>query len=161
MATFKNLKEYGSTWYHPFNYWITSTHKQTLAKIVVFWFLDDKGLLRERGRLGEASLPETAKFTIILPKGDGFTTSLIRMTHVDNESGGDDWLHFHLRQFYCIISSRQQIRSMIHTCFLCQKYNAVRGNQQMAPLPRDRLSVKKPFSIVGVDYTGELKIKMT
>ena len=31
----------------------------------------------------------------------------------------------------------------------------------MAPLPRDRLSVEVPFSIVGVDYTGELKIKMT
>ena len=31
----------------------------------------------------------------------------------------------------------------------------------MAPLPQDRLSVEEPFSIVGVDYTGELKIKMT
>ena len=123
--------------------------------------LDDKGLIRVGGRLGEAPLPETAKFPIILPKGHGFTTSLIRMTHVDNEHAGADWLHFHLRQFYWIMSSRQQIRTIIRNCFLCQKYNAVRGNQQMAPLPRDRLSVEVPFSIVGVDYTGELKIKMT
>ena len=123
--------------------------------------LDERGILRVGGRLGAAPLPNNAKFPIILPKEHGFTTSLLRKVHLDNEHAGIDWCHFHARQQYWILSSRQVIRKIIYNCFLCQKANAVRGAQQMAPLPRERIAIEEPFTNVGVDYTGELKIKMS
>ena len=44
-------------------------------------FLDENGLLRCRGRLGNASLTEGARFPILLPKNDRLTYLIIDQSH--------------------------------------------------------------------------------
>ena len=123
--------------------------------------LDKEGVLRVHGRLVEAPLLEFERFPIILPKGHGFVTSLILKIHLDNQHSPVDWTHFHLRQQYWIMSSRLQIKSVLRKCLECQKSNARRGQQIMAPLPIVRLKYSPPFTKVGVDYTAKFQIKMT
>ena len=123
--------------------------------------LDERGVLRVHGRLVEAPLLEFERFPIILPKGHGFVSSLILKTHLDNQHSPVDWTHFHLRQQYWIMSSRLQIRSVLRKCLECQKSNARRGQQIMAPLPTIRLKYSPPFTKVGVDYTAKFQVKMT
>ena len=65
------------------------------------------------------------------------------------------------RQQFWILSSRQLIRSVLRKCFECQKANARRGQQMMAPLPANRVNFEPPFSRVGVDYTAKFLIKST
>ena len=122
-------------------------------------YLDDNSVLRVGGRLGAAKLPENAKFPIILPKDHGFTRTLMRKVHLQNEHAGTDWCHFHIRQSYWILSSRIALNSIIRSCLSCQKVNAKRGAQQMAPLPRQRVAIDDPFSQVGIDYTGVIKYR--
>ena len=123
--------------------------------------LDKEGVLRVHGRLIEAPLLEFERFPIILPKGHGFVTSLILKIHLDNQHSPFDWTHFHLRQQYWIMSSRLQIRTVLRKCLECQKSNARRGQQILAPLPLIRLKYCPPFSKVGVDYMAKFKVKMT
>ena len=123
--------------------------------------MDENGMLRVSGRLVEAPLLEEQRFPIILPKAHGYTLSLIKKTHLDHKHAPVDWLHFHLRQQYWILSSKQQIKTVIRKCFACQKVNARRGQQLMAPLPAVRVNYAPPFSKVGVDYTAKFNVKMT
>ena len=104
---------------------------------------------------------EIERFPIILPKGHGFVTSLILKTHLINQHAPIDWIHFYLRQQYWIMSSRLQIKSVVRKCLECQKANARRVQQIMAPLPKIRLKFAPPFSKVGVDYTAKFQVKMT
>ena len=113
------------------------------------------------GRLVEAPLLEFERFPIILPKGHGFISSLILKIHLDNQHSPVDWTHFYLRQQYWIMSSRLQIKGVLRKCLECQKSNARRGQQIMAPLPTIRLKYSPPFTKVGVDYTAKFQVKMT
>ena len=122
--------------------------------------LDQKGVLRVHGRLVEAPLLEFEMFPIILPKGYGFVSSLILKTQLDNQHSPVDWTHFHLRQQYWIMSSRLQIKSVLRKCLKCQKSNARRGQQIMAPLPIIRLKYSPSFTKVGVDYAAKIQVKM-
>ena len=52
------------------------------------------------------------------------------------------------------------MRRLISGCFLCKKPGAVRGEQLMGDLPKERLmSEEPPFTHVGVDYFGPLYVR--
>ena len=123
--------------------------------------LDSDEILRVSGRLVESPLLEEQRFPIILPKGHGYVTSLIKKVHLDNKHAPVDWIHFHIRQQYWLMSSKQQIKVVLRKCFACQKVNARRGEQIMAPLPAVRVHYSPPFTKVGVDYTAKFPVKMT
>ena len=121
--------------------------------------LDAQGILRVHGRLGESSISTSMKRPILLPKDHGFTRTLVKMVHEENHHVAVDWCHFHIRQGYWIISSRQLVRKVLRKMLECQKANARRGQQIMASLPKERVEPEPPFSRIGVDYTGKLEIK--
>ena len=123
--------------------------------------LDDDGIMRVHGRVVESKISPEQRYPIILPKNHTFTSSLIKKVHDENSHAPVDWLHFHIRQQFWILSSRQLIRSVLRKCFECQKANARRGQQMMAPLPANRVNFEPPFSRVGVDYTAKFSIKST
>lgn len=115
-------------------------------------------VLKVGGRLAHADITMEEKHPIILPKSK-FTMMMIQAKHQEFLHPTVDWLHFHLRQNYLIVSSRQLIKRTIHACFKCQKANAVHGSQLMDNLQEARVIASQPFTHVGVDYIGEIRIK--
>ena len=52
------------------------------------------------------------------------------------------------------------MRRVISGCFLCKKLGAVRGEQLMGDLPKERLmSEEPPFTHVGLDYFGPIYVR--
>ena len=73
---------------------------------------------------------------------------------------GQEFVLSSLRQLYWIIKGRSAVRRVIGSCFPCKKLGAVRGEQLMADLPKERLmSGDPPFSHIGVDYFGPLYVR--
>lgn len=122
-------------------------------------FLGDDGFLRVGGRLSYSALTESAKHPMIFPKNHPFVRLLIRDAHERNQHAGLDWVHAHLRQKYWILSGRQVAKTVIKRCVTCNKLQGPRGNQQISQLPPVRVRVQEPFSHVGTDYTGAIKIR--
>ena len=116
-------------------------------------------VLRVGGRLAHSDLERCAKHPLILPKSSAYTKALVWGAHLENQHASVDWLHFHLRQEYWILSSRQLLRSTVKQCYRCRKHNATRGQQIMADLPSSRVNPEPGFTHTGVDYTGNVHLR--
>ena len=79
--------------------------------------LDYDEIMRVNGRVVESKISPEQRYPIILPKNHKFTSSLIKKVHDENNHAPVDWLHFHIRQQFWILSSRQLIRSVLRKCF--------------------------------------------
>ena len=130
-------------------------------------FLDQEGLLRVGGRLGDGDFPREERFPIILPAvkakkliefNDTFTGRLMWHLHVTNCHAGANWLYTHMRERYFPIAGRQALRRMIKLCGPCQLANKKTSRPIMAPLPRARLKLNTCWTYVGVDFTGEIRL---
>ena len=123
-------------------------------------YLDEKKLLRCRGRIHNAPLEDGAKFPYLLPLKDRFTALVIEEAHFSHLHSGLESTFTFLRQKFWIPNIRQRVRSAIYRCVICRK---VSGQPYSAPdpppLPKDRLRDSPPFTITGVDFTGALYIK--
>ena len=123
-------------------------------------YLDEKKLLRCRGRIHNAPLEDDAKFPYLLPPKDRFTALVIEEAHFSHLHSGLESTVTFLQQKFCIPNIRQRVRSAIYRCVICRKvsrqpYSAL----DPPPLPKDRLRDSPPFTIIGVDFTGALYIK--
>lgn len=122
--------------------------------------LDDDGVLRVGGRLENAPLSYEAKHQIILPSDCYVTNLIIRNCHQDVGHLGEAYVLSNLRDIYWIIKGKSTVRKVIGMCFVCKRLNAVRGEQQMANLPRERLIPDDPpFTYIGIDYFGPLYVR--
>ena len=127
-------------------------------------FLDNEGVLRVGGRLGVSQVNGEQKHPIILPKGHPFVRALVKYMHTENRHMGVDQLHFLIRERYWILQARQLIRSTVRGCLSCARLTARRRHPKMSALPpgRTTLDAKHPcWTFVGVDLTGEIKLKRT
>ncbi|XP_033745623.1 uncharacterized protein LOC117331137 [Pecten maximus] len=65
-----------------------------------------------------------------------------------------------LRQRFWIPAIRQLVNSVLRKCVICRK---VSGKPYTAPdpppLPKDRVTMDRPFTVTGVDFSGALYIK--
>ena len=123
-------------------------------------FLDEKGILRVGGRLENALIKFETKHPIVLPYRHHVTELIISRHHQKTGHLGQEYVLSSLRQLYWIIKGRSAVRRVISSCFLCKKLGAVRGEQPMADLPKERLmSGDPPFSHVGVDCFGPLYVR--
>ena len=60
-----------------------------------------------------------------------------------------------VREHFWIVKGRSAVRRVLSRCIQCKKVQARKGRQQMAPLPKERLTPDKPpFTNTGVDYFG-------
>ena len=122
--------------------------------------LDDKGILRVGGRLENALIKYKAKHPVILPYRHHVTDLIISEHHQKTGHLGQEYVLSSLRQLYWIIKGRSAVRRVISSCFPCKRRGAVRGEQLMADLPKERLmSGDPPFTYVGVDYFGPLYVR--
>ncbi|XP_026464695.1 uncharacterized protein LOC113367289 [Ctenocephalides felis] len=121
-------------------------------------FVDTRGLLRVGGRLGQ-SLIYSQKHPIILPRRHYITRLLLRQEHVRLLHAGTQAILINIRQKYWPINRRNIIKGIIKECTICRRFQAAQSQQLMGSLPADRVTSKRPFLAVGVDYAGPIELR--
>ena len=97
----------------------------------------EKGLIRCKGRLEKADLPEEAKFPLLLPKGHPVTLIIMREAHRAVAHMGMNSTVAEVKRQYWVPQIRQSIHKLLRTCVTCKK---VQGNSYKAsaiPPPPD------------------------
>lgn len=122
-------------------------------------FLDEQGIIRVGGRLGNADIPYEQKHPILLPRSHRFTDLLIEDFHRQLKHPGTATLQSIIQQQYWIIASRQVIRSRLRNCIACYKFRPRSVQPLMGNVPKFRLQQIKPFITTGVDYAGPFPLK--
>lgn len=122
-------------------------------------FLDKHDTLRVGGRLRNSNLPEDTKHPILLPHDNKLTELFIWQAHSRTLHGGPKLTLTHLRQRVWIVGGHRAVKKVLHKCVTCRRFNAKQTNQIMADLPKPRVTVSRPFTHTGVDFTGHIEIK--
>ena len=118
-------------------------------------FLDQRNLLRARGRLENAVLSYEQKNPLILPRGN-LSRMLVFLQHIMLKHAGVNVLITNLRFNYFIIGVRKLAKNVCRGCLSCKRFDSRPCNQVPAPFPSFRVTAAPPFSIVGLDYAGPL-----
>ena len=125
--------------------------------------VDERGMIRGKGRLVETQLAMEVKHPILLP-GE---STIVRILAI----------HYHrkyLHQGYRVVlvnvfniglvigGGKNLLKSVADKCMFCRIRRRKLLQQQMASLPSFRLQVKEaPFASVAIDFFGNLKIKVS
>lgn len=122
-------------------------------------FLQD-GILRVGGRLTNSELSMDEKHPIILPKNAHVTRLLIKHYHerVQHQGRGITWNELRSHGYW-IASGSRQVANVIKNCVTCRKLRGSMQEQQMAPLPKERVQPSPPFTYVGMDGFGPFTVK--
>ena len=122
--------------------------------------IDDIGLLRCYGRLGNADLNEDTKNPKLLPRYERFTALLISEVHQRLIHAGVSHTLSQIREEFWIPQGRTQVRHVISKCLICNRHEGPSFQlPNMPPWPRERVSRSHPFQFVGLDYLGPLYVK--
>ena len=105
-------------------------------------------------------LEEDAREPILIAKKSQFTTLLVRSVHERQLHAGVRDTVVALRKRFWLPSARSEIARVLKQCVTCryQKGGAYKLPPS-PPLPDFRLNMVKPFSTVGIDFTGHLMVK--
>jgi len=131
----------------------------TKSKIARFNPFMQDNLLRLGGRLQFANVPCDTKHPILLDGTHPFVKLLIQYTHVRLHHLGVRIVLSELRTSFWILRGRQAIKQVIHQCLPCKLSRSKFGNQIEAPLPTDRITPCKPFTITGIDFAGPVYVR--
>ncbi|XP_042892723.1 uncharacterized protein LOC122266866 [Penaeus japonicus] len=118
-------------------------------------FIDDKGLLRIKGRLEFSELDYDTKHPFIIPKGK-YAKLLIKFQHKYLKHAGVDSVISSIRTQFWIISVRKLAKTIVKECLICRWLDSRPCSQPVAPLPKERITTARPFSVTGLDYAGPL-----
>lgn len=118
-------------------------------------FIDQEGLIRVGGRIGNSKRTYDQKHQILLPYKDHFTTLLLKTEHErENHLGAMSLLNY-IREKYWPLKGKTQSKSIVKMCIKCFKSKTPKlQSQLMAELPEERVNPQRPFSISGIDYCG-------
>ena len=124
-------------------------------------YCDEQGLLRIGGRLGDAPIVDDAKHPMILPRNHHVTEIIVRYIHeVNTGHSGREYVLSVVREKYWIPKPHPLIRKVLRGCIHCRKMQAATCDQQMAGLPKDRITPDQPpFENVGIDCFGPFYVK--
>lgn len=122
-------------------------------------FLDHSNgyeLIKVGGRLDHADLPENEKHPILLPNKSSFTEKYVQYLHIRNFHAGPKALIALLRLRFWVINARSLSRRIVRSCIHCVRYRPTLMKQLMGSLPKERVTVNRPFSKCGVDFCGPI-----
>ncbi|XP_046592768.1 uncharacterized protein LOC107217180 [Neodiprion lecontei] len=123
-------------------------------------FLDKEGIIRVRGRLSSANIPETQKYRIILPDRHHVTKVIMRKEHLRLHHCGPEQLLHSIRQRYWALSGWREARKVTSNCIQCYRSRPKVPDVMMGDLPTERVRGSlKPFTNAGVDYAGPLQVR--
>jgi len=122
-------------------------------------FIDTSGLIRVGGRLSQSNLSDSMKFPIVLPSKSRLTRLLFEYEHKRLLHIGPQGLLSHIQGTFWPIRGRIIAKSVVHNCLTCYKTNPTLQTPLMAPLPRARVTMERPFARTGVDFCGPVHIR--
>ncbi|KAL0146815.1 hypothetical protein M9458_057754 [Cirrhinus mrigala] len=115
-------------------------------------FLDADELLCVGGRLQQSNFSYREKHPWIVPSKGRYCKLLVQYNHeVTMHSGLRDTL-VRIRNRQWILQGRQLVKTILSKCTVCKRFKAKPTQQDMAPLPRDRITETPPFKVTGVDF---------
>ncbi|XP_062715630.1 uncharacterized protein LOC134291645 [Aedes albopictus] len=123
-------------------------------------FMDDNGIVRMRGRIGNCEFATMdVKNPIILPKNHHVTRLILMDFHVRYHHANHETVINEVRQVYRIPKLRLLYKSVRSDCQQCKNERAKPNPPIMGDLPEGRLAAfTRPFSFVGVDYFGPMYV---
>lgn len=136
---------------------IVNKSKSRLAPLLPF--LDDRGLIRVRGRLEHSLLSYDQKHPIVIPYGHPFVTALARREHLQHLHAGPKLLLSILRRRFWPLRGSRLCSNVVNNCVQCFRANPKPIVQQIGQLPAARVQPIRPFIKVGVDYAGPILVK--
>ena len=122
-------------------------------------FLDNEGILRVGGRLGNAPLAFASRHPALLPSSDQVTYLIITDAHCQVLHAGMERTLTEVRQHYWPFRGRSLVKRVIHKCRQCKRRRCAPQIPRMADLPATRFDEARAFSTVGVDYFGPMEVK--
>ena len=123
-------------------------------------FKSKDGLIKVGGRLSNADISEEAKHPILLPHDHHINKLIIEHYHVRAGHSGVERILGEIRQRFWIVRGRLAVKSALRQCMTCKKLKTTPECQQMADLPRDRVTSREaPFTHVGVDCFGPFIVR--
>ena len=148
-------------------FWIKSLQKDIIKnkdyeqwKIQLNLFIDNDGLVRCKGRIGEAPLPYDTRYPIFLTKDCRFSELLIHQAHAAVGHNGCRDILTYLRRNYWIPKCRNFIRKLVQDCKLCKRFEGKPLAYPSSPdLPEFRVRDTHAFDCVGLDYAGPVYVK--
>ncbi|XP_050072670.1 uncharacterized protein LOC126560760 [Anopheles maculipalpis] len=124
-------------------------------------FLDEEGVLRMRGRIGEAAeVPYSAKYPVILPGNSKLAELIVERYHRVYRHANNETVVNEVRQQFQIPRLRALVAKTVRNCVFCAIRRALPQVPPMAPLPKERLApFVRAFTFVGLDYFGPVLVK--
>ena len=123
-------------------------------------FLDRFGIIRCDGRMGKVTrFDYDLMYPILLaPKEHALTKSLVLHYHLKVQHLGIQSTLTKIKLAgFRLIHPYQTVKSIINPCFTCKRFNNLCYKYpRMTDLPRDRVNLVRPYSNVGLDYTGHV-----
>lgn len=126
-------------------------------------FLDNDGILRLRTRLRSgANLSEDQVKPIILPEKCHLTELIINFEHERSGHAGKERTAFAVRDQFFVFGLRRYISRLINSCMICRRLRGKPLSADFGTVPSFRYDLRcAPFTNVGVDIFGPLKVAMT
>jgi len=124
-------------------------------------FSDAQGLLRVGGRLKHSLLNWDECNPVILPADSHLTRLVLEACHRRALHGGVQLTLSLARQLYWVPRGRALAKQVIQRCIACLRWRAVTPQQLMGSLPRERVTLGRPFLNTGVDYAGPIQLRTT
>ena len=120
-------------------------------------FLDDKQILRCRGRINNSTLSLSTKNPVLLPSSHPYVDLLIRHTHERVKHSAVTNTLTTLREGFWISKGRQAVKRVLKRCVTCRKLEGLPYSSYNSPdLPSFRVSDDPPFTHTGLDFAGPL-----
>lgn len=122
-------------------------------------FLDKNGVMRAKGRISSANLPQhVVNPAIIQPRDDVIKAMLRHWHNVNGHPSANVLLYQVRRQGVWPLRPKQICREITKGCITCMKIHAQPGSQAMAELPPERLDITKhPFAACIFDALGPIR----
>lgn len=133
--------------------------KRDSRLIKVTPFLDEKGIMRVRGRLSNMNSVYDTKHPMILDGKSALGKLIIADAHLTLCHGTPAMIQVYIRTRFHMVRARVAIRNHVRSCVPCVRYTGSVPTQQMGDLPAVRVNPAKAFHSTGVDYAGPFSIK--
>ena len=134
------------------------TSGKTPAPLLVRQFnlyLDEKCLVRCRGRIQNSMLNQEVKTPMLLPSRHHVVELIIRDAHERMLHGGVNTTLTTIRERFWIIRGRQTVKKNLRRCVKCRKIEGKHYSLPQPPeLPGERVSDDPPFAHTGIDFAG-------
>ena len=122
--------------------------------------IDEKGLLRAKGRLENAPIDFDAKHPIVVDSKSRFGQLLIAHCQTQLAHGPVDYVYNKIRQLYLVVGGKSVVKKFSQSCLVCKRKKTRPSPPLMSVLPEHQVTPYcPPFFHTFVYLFGSIKVK--